>query len=59
MMKVDPLHGKINTRTIAKLATLYHSFANLCFGFVIYVHVLVITVYSYCFIKSNPAWCGH
>jgi hypothetical protein len=31
----------------------YHSFTNLYFGFVVYVHVLVIIVYSYILNKNQ------
>jgi hypothetical protein len=46
-LNVDLLGGKINIWTIANdwPYRIIHSFY--CFDFVIYVHILVITVYSY------------
>ena len=54
-MNLDLLRSKIHTRTSYSylLVISYHSFINLCFGFVIYVHVLVIIVYSYILNKSQ------
>ena len=54
-MNLDPLRSKIHNRTsyIYLLVISYHSFTNLCVGFVIYVHVLVIIVYSYILNKNQ------